>query len=365
MALKASRIDQPSRPRIHDVAQRAGVSNSTVLRTMKGVPSVRKNTADRVWESLEELGFIRHSGRGAIAKNRLLGLVIAPLSEPHSAELIARFHESAALLGYDVLTCSIGVNGQQAAAQVQTLLDRKVEGIAALILNPDSPLAEALSLVEIPVIYCDSNRAVRNGAALSIDYARGVREAVQHLALLGHREIAFIGAASNHLATKRKSEAFLLALKEIGCLPNSDWLIEADSSFTSGIAGMEQLLTFSPLPTAVLCSCDAVALGALWALRHAGISVPDGISLICLDECQFAEWMAPTVTTVQISIPDFATTALATLQNLIDNPTSNTGYSVFKVPTSLVMRGSTSYPPGRALPTSNQAGPVFEQPSAL
>jgi LacI family transcriptional regulator len=362
MALKANRSDQPSRPSIHDVAQLAGVSHSTVLRAMKGIPSVRKNTADRVWESLEELGFIRHSGPGAIPKNRL-GLVITPLTEVHSAELIARFHESAAALGYDVLTCSIGNSSEQAAAQVQTLLDRKVKGIAALVLNPNSLLSEALSLVDIPFICCDSNRALRNGAALSIDYWRGVREAVQHLAMLGHRAIAFIGSTPGHLAIERKSEAFLLALKEIGCMPN--WLIEGNSSFTGGIAGMELLFTSNPLPTAVLCSCDAVALGALWALRHAGISVPEEISLVCLDDCQFAEWMAPPVTTVQISIPDFAMKALEALQNLIENPMSNAANSVLKVPTSLVVRGSTSFPPGRALPRADQAVTLLEQTSAL
>ena len=362
MALRTS-SDQPSRPSIHDVALHAGVSHSTVLRTMKGIRAVRKNTADRVWESLEELGYTPNAGAKGVPKYRRLGLVIAPLTEVHTGELIARFHENAAALGYDVLTCSIDHSRQQATAQVAMLLERKVSGIAALVLNPDSLLTEALSLVDIPVIHCDSNQTLRNGAALSIDYWRGVREAVQHLAMLGHREIAFVGSPLGHLPTKRKSEAFLLALKEIGCMPN--WLVEADSSFTGGIAGMERLITSDPLPTAVLCSCDAVALGALWALGRAGISVPDGISLICLDDCHFAAWMAPPVTTVQISITDFAKTALEALQHIIENPLTNTANGVLKVPTSLVVRGSSRYPPGRALPKSNQAGAILEQRSAL
>ena len=329
---------------------------------MKGIRSVRKNTADKVWESLEELGYMPNAGSKGVSKNRRLGLVIAALTEVHTAELIARFHENAAALGYDVLTCSID-DSRQAAAQVQMLLDRKVSGIAALVLNPDSLLTEALSRADIPVIHCDSNRVLRNGTALSIDYWRGVREAVQHLAMLGHREIAFVGSSLGHLPTRQKSEAFLLALREIGCMPN--WLVEADSSFTGGIAGMERLITSDPLPTAVLCSCDAVALGAFRALWRAGISVPDGISLICLDDCHFAAWMAPPVTTVQISITDFAKTALEALQHIIVNPLANTANSLLKVPTSLVVRGSSSYPPGRALPKSNQAGAVFEQRSTL
>jgi DNA-binding LacI/PurR family transcriptional regulator len=320
---------------------------------------VRKNNAERVWGSLEELGYIPNAGSNGVGKKRRLGLLITPLTEVHTAELIARFNENAAALGYDVLICSIGDSSQQAAAHVQSLLDREVSGIAALVLNPDPLLTEALSLVDIPVIDCDPNRALRNGAALSIDYWRGVREAVQHLAMMGHREIAFIGSALGHLPTKQKSDAFVLALKEIGCMPN--WLVEADSSFIGGIAGMERLITSNPVPTAVLCSCDAIALGALWTLWRAGISVPDGISLICLDDCHFAAWMAPPITTVQISIADFAKRALEALQHIIENPLANTANSVLKVPTSLVVRGSSSYPPGRALPKANQTGAILEQ----
>lgn len=174
MTLRAN-SDQPLRPSIHDVARHASVSYSTVLRAMKGMPSVREGTTAKVWESLQELGCIPHAGPRPAPKNRVVGLVIAPLSEPHSAELIARFHENAAVLGYDVVTCSISDSSRQAAAQVQTLLSRKVEGIAALILNPDSFLTEALSHLDVPVICCDPSRPIRNGAAPSIDYWRGVR----------------------------------------------------------------------------------------------------------------------------------------------------------------------------------------------
>ena len=324
---------------------------------------MRKGTADRVWESLGELGYIPFAASKLVAKNRLLGLLINPVFEVHSADLIARFHENASMLGYEVLTRSIGESSQQAADHLQTFLERKVDGIAALVLNPDSLLSDALSRIDVPVIRCYSNQEIRRGAAFSIDYLRGVREAVQHLALLGHREIAFIASAPGHLATQRKSEAFLVALKEIGCMPK--WLIEADPPFTGGIAGMERLIASNPRPTAVLCSCDAVALGALWALWRAGIPVPDGISLICVDHCQFAEWMAPPVTTVQTSVADLAKTAVDALQKIIENPLADTARSVLKVPTSLVVRGSTSYPPGRALPRTNQTMTLLEQPSNL
>jgi DNA-binding LacI/PurR family transcriptional regulator len=365
MALTANRSGQPSRPSIHDVARRAGVSPSTVTRTIKGMKSVSIDMADKVWDSLQELGYSSPSRFGTVPRNRLLGLVIAPLSEPHSAELMARFQERAAAVRYDVLTCSIGDTEHQVATQLKTLLDRHVEGVAVLILTPNAELTKALLLVDAPVICCDSLSAASNIAALSIDYGRGVREGVQHLARIGHREIAFIGSTSGCLATKQKFDAFLLALKEIGCVPENEWLLETDSSFTGGIAGAEQLLSYSHRPTAVVCSGEAVALGTLWALRHAGISSPDGLSLICLDECQFAEWMVPRVTTVEISIPSFAKAAFEALQNMIESQETNSPNAVLKVPTALFVRGSTSYPPGRALSRLNQASASFEQTSTL
>lgn len=310
-----------------------------------------KGATKRAERSLQEIGpspLVRT--RTLSAKRRLVGLLLSSKTEPHLSESVAWFQEAAWALDYDVLTYSIRNQKQQAIPYLRMLRERQVDAIASLILDPDPELMEALSNADVPVVCFDGIQAVRNGASLSIDYRHGIREGVQHLALLGHREIAFIGCTPECRTTKPKSEAFLRSLKEIGCTPDSSWLIETDGSFSGGITGMHRLLALSPRPTAVMCSTEAVTLGALFALGQMRTSVPEEVSLICLDDCHFCDLIVPPITTVQIPLQEFAGTMVDALKCLFEDPPGQILKSTLRVQTSLMVRGSTSYPLGRALP---------------
>jgi LacI family transcriptional regulator len=315
------------------------------------VTRVSNGTTKRVERSPEDAGPSSVARvKTSSAKRRLIGLLLSSQAEPHLAELVAWFQEAAGTHDYDVLTYSIRNSRQQAVPCLQMLLDRHVEAIASLISDPGTDLLEALAGVSVPVVCFDALHALRNGTSLSVDYGHGVREGVQHLALLGHREIAFIGSSREGHATKPKSEAFVLSLKEIGCTPKSHWLVESDGSFSGGMQSMQRLLELSPRPTAVMCAGEAVTLGALWALGQRRTSVPEEVSLICLDECSFCELIVPPITTVQLPLREFAGTAVEALQCLLEEPLGRIQKSALRVPTALIVRGSTSYPLGRALP---------------
>lgn len=306
---------------------------------------------DKVERSLDRVGSPPHvRAKTPSAKRRLVGLLLSPQTEPNLSESVAWFQKAASALDYDVLTYSIHNQKQQAMPYLQMLLDRRVDAIASLILDPDPELMEVLSRVDIPVVCFDGIHTIRGGASLSIDYRHGIREGVQHLALLGHREIAFIGCTPECRTMKPKLEAFLLSLKEIGCTPKSSWLIETDGSFSSGTTGMHRLLALSPRPTAVMCSGEAVTLGVLFALGQMRISVPEEVSLICIDQCRFCDLMVPPITAVQIPLPEFAETIVDALKHLIEDPLGHIPKNALRVETSLIVRGSTSYPLGRALP---------------
>jgi DNA-binding LacI/PurR family transcriptional regulator len=312
---------------------------------------VSNGATDRAERSLEKLGPLQLARtRMPSAKRRLVGLLLSPHTGPHLAESVAWFQEAAWALDYDVLTYSIRNQKQQAMPCLRMLSERRVDAIASLILDPDPDLMEALSNADVPVVCFEGIHTIRGGASLSIDYRHGIREGVQHLALLGHREIAFIGCTPECRTMKPKLEAFLLSLKEIGCTPKSSWLIETDGSFSSGTTGMHRLLALSPRPTAVMCSGEAVTLGVLFALGQMRISVPEEVSLICIDQCRFCDLMVPPITAVQIPLPEFAETIVDALKHLIEDPLGHIPKNALRVETSLIVRGSTSYPLGRALP---------------
>jgi DNA-binding LacI/PurR family transcriptional regulator len=322
---------------------------------------VSNGATDRAERSLEKLGPSPLARvRTPSAKRRLVGLLLSPHTEPHLSESVAWFQEAAWALDYDVLTYSIRNQKQQAMPCLRMLLERRVDAIASLILDPGPDLMEALSRVDVPVVCFDATHAIRNGASLSIDYRHGIREGVQHLALLGHREIAFIGCTPECRTMKPKLEAFLHSLKEIGCTPKSSWLIETDGSFSGGMTGMQRLLDLNPRPTAVMCSGESLTLGALLALGQTRTSVPEEVSLICLDDCRFCDLNVPPITTVQIPLQEFAGRMVDTLKRLIEDPFGQIPKGALRVQTSLIVRGSTSYPLGRALPRIDRDHAVID-----
>jgi LacI family transcriptional regulator len=173
---------------------------------------------------------------------------------------------------------------------------------------------------------------------------------VQHLAVLGHRNIAFIsGPVTLHSAQSRLS-AFSTSLKECGIPPNPAWIVEGDHTMEGGIAAMERLLAENAkkMPTAVMCSNDMTAIGVLHKLYRAGLRVPDDLSVIGFDDIHIAEVTIPPLTTVQMSRFDLARAAVTALRAHVESPDDPTAKREYKIQTDLIVRESTGLPRGAA-----------------
>jgi DNA-binding LacI/PurR family transcriptional regulator len=181
---------------------------------------------------------------------------------------------------------------------------------------------------------------------LKVDYHHGIRQGVQHLAVLGHRNIAFIsGPARLHSAQSRQI-AFSASLKECGITPNPAWIVEGDHTMEGGIAAMEGLLATKKMPTAVMCSNDMTAIGVLHKLYRAGLRVPDDFSVIGFDNIHIAEVTIPPLTTVEMSRLDLARAAVTALREQVELNGDPNKKSEFCIRTNLVVRESTSFPRG-------------------
>jgi len=109
---------------------------------------------------------------------------------------------------------------------------------------------------KVPLVFIDVGPKGPGVSLLKVDYHHGIRQGVQHLAALGHKNIAFItGPARLHSAQSRQV-AFLASLKECGIKPNPTWIVEGDHTMEGGIVAMEGLLATNKMPTAIMCSND-------------------------------------------------------------------------------------------------------------
>jgi DNA-binding LacI/PurR family transcriptional regulator len=178
-----------------------------------------------------------------------------------------------------------------------------------------------------------------------LDYTTGIHAAVNHLVELGHRRIAFLaGPHKLHSAITREND-YRSAMEAADLGIHKKWVIECDHTLKGGVAGFEQLQLLTTRPTAILCSNDMTAIGVLRAAYMEGLRVPHDLSVIGLDDIDFAEFTLPPLTTIRLSRTDLARAAFEALRQQAEDPKNSKMQREFLVSTSLIVRGSTAAPP--------------------
>ena len=337
-ALKPTRMD------IHSVAKLANVSIATVSRTINHVPSVNPKLAKRVREAIRELNYFPNTQARALVSGRskLLGLIVSEITNPFFPELIQGFEDVAVESGYEIMIGSTSYDPERMQRCVRRMLERNVEGVAVMTFGIEQPLLDQLADRNIPLVFVDVAPDRPGISAVNVDYHQGIRQAVQHLAVLGHRSIAFVtGPLRLHSAQSRLA-AFRKSLQECGIAVDKRFIVEGDHTMEGGMAAAERLMAQKDFPSAIMCSNDMLAIGVLHRLSRSGLRVPDDVSLIGFDDIHMAAMMIPPLTSILMSRADLAHGAIGALRGHLE------GFSKreHKIGTHLVVRESTAYPKG-------------------
>ena len=346
----------PERMDIRTIAKAANVSIATVSRTINNVPTVNPEIAKRVWKAIDELDYFPNTQARALVSGRskLFGLIVSEITNPFFPELIQGFEDIAVANGYEILVSSTNHEPKRMSHCIRRMLERKVEGVAVMTFGIEEPLLDQLAKRKVPLVFIDIGPTRPGISLLKVDYRRGILQAVQHLAALGHKDIAFIsGPLTLHSAQSRRV-AFSSSLKECGIPLNPAWIVEGDHTMEGGIASMERLLAAAKVPTAVLCSNDMTAIGVLHKLYRAGLRVPDDLSVIGFDDIHIAEVTIPPLTTVQMSRFELARAAVTALRTHVEEPKNS--QREYNIQTDLIVRESTGAP-RRATPHPKKSKP--------
>ncbi len=333
---------------IRTIARAANVSIATVSRTINRVATVNPQIAKRVWEVIEELDYFPNTQARALVsgRSRIFGLIVSEITNPFFPELIQGFEDIAVEHGYEILVSSTNHDPKRMSHCIRRMLERKVDGVAVMTFGIEEPLLDQLAKRKVPLVFIDVGPKRPGISLLKVDYHHGIRQGVQHLVALGHKNIAFIsGPATLHSAQSRLS-AFSTSLKESDITPNPAWTLEGDHTMEGGIAAMERLLTENgkKIPTAVMCSNDMTAIGVLHKLYRAGLRVPDDLSVIGFDDIHIAEVTIPPLTTIQMSRFEIARAAVTALRAQLESSDDSTPKRDYKIQTELIVRESTGVP---------------------
>jgi LacI family transcriptional regulator len=344
VARRGTRKAVAKAPDIRTVAALAKVSIATVSRTINGSPAVSDRLMKRVWQAIEQLNYFpnTHARSLVSGRSRILGIIVENITNPFFPELIQNFEEIAVAHGYEILVSSSNSDPAILTNCVRRMLERKVEGVAVMTFGEEEPVLDQLTHRDIPMVLAEFKLDDPKTSTILLDYTTGVRAAVSHLMSLGHRRIGFLaGPHKLHSAITREND-FRTAMREASLEVDPAWVIECDHTLRGGVAGFERLRALSSRPTAVLCSNDMTAIGVLRAAYMGGLHVPQDLSVIGLDDIDFAEFTLPPLTTIRLSRADLARAAFDALQAQTDGNVKI--QREFLVSTSLVVRGSTGAP---------------------
>lgn len=343
---RKKRIKNTDQMDIRTVAAHAKVSIATVSRTMNHIPTVDPALARRVWKVIKELDYFPNTQARALVsgKSHILGLIVSKITNPFFPELIQQFEECAVERGYEILITSTNYNPKRMVSCVRRMLERKADGVAVMTFGIEEPLLDQLANQRIPLVYVDSRPQRSTFLTLNVDYRHGIWQGVQHLAVLGHRKIAFVSGPLNLHTAQLRYHAFTNSLKQVGIQPNPEWLIEGDHTVEGGLVGMNRILQCDERPTAIMCSNDMTAIGVMHAILDAGLRIPDDFSVIGFDDIHIAQFTFPPLTTIRMSCRELAKGAVEALCSLIQSTFDSTEVHDRTIPTELIVRRTTSLP---------------------
>ena len=357
--MDVSRVEDatPRRPRLEDVAARIGMSPASVSMVLSNAPGPSAATRERVLEAAAELGYRPDRTASLLARRRthLVGVQMVVGSAFH-AELVEDLYAAAERQGYDVVLSAVTRTHDERRA-TETLVDFRCE--ALILLGPVAPAAQLAALGrQLPVVVIGRRVAGDGVDVVRSADADGVGQAVDHLAGLGHRAIAYVDGGRGTIASDRR-RGYRTAMRRHR-LGDHVRVIAGDHTEAAGARAARQLLDDGePLPSAVVAYNDHCALGLLDTLSRAGVEVPAEVSVVGYDDSSLSRLAHVNLTTVSQDARGQAERALAAAVERLENGRA-THREVVLAP-RLVVRGTTGPPapagayPGRGTSRSGRA----------
>lgn len=330
---------------ISQVAEAAGVSVSTVSKVMSGHYSISEKTADRVRKVMEELNYYPNASAQSFASGDTKTVVLlaemamnTAFQSPHIFEIIAGLEEALWKRGYRLVLH--GADGTSACALAKEIISRRsADGIAVHVGLMSHPLAALLTQLRFPHIILGAPDFDSQVCWIDNNNTYSGTVAASYLVSRGYRNLAFIGGKSYDLGSTHRLRGVQQGLQGHGLSLEERNIWLGDSTRWSGYRMTGSLLNQKPLPDAVICANNYIALGCVDAIREQGLRIPRDIGVMTFDNYPFSQIIEPQLTVVDINVRDMGAQAGKFLVSMIRHP--NTQIQTYITTSSVIPRQST------------------------
>ena len=295
---------------IKDVASLAGVSPMTVSRVINESDRVSPETQRRVEKAISELGYIPSRLARGLSGHRTgtLAVIVPDVANPFFTMIVRAAEEVARRSAYRVILCDTRADLAVERDVIEELIAHRVEGIAiAPVSDQSKPHLARLSRFGVPFVLIDRTVARVDCDAVLGDSVGGAQRLVEHLIGLGHRRIGMIVEKDEVSTARERRQGYESALKAGGLPLDPGLVVETTPDPDGGFKGMVRLLSTEDPPSAVFAVNNLVALGAIEAVRSAGLEVPGDVALVCFDDIEFASRLYPFLTALEQPAETFGT----------------------------------------------------------
>ena len=300
----------PSNTTIRDVARLSGVSPMTVSRVINDSERVSPETRRRVEEAISELGYVPSRLARGLSRQRTgtLAVIVPDVANPFFTAIVRAAEEVARRADYHVILCDTRADLGVERGVIEELIAHRVEGaVIAPVSDRTATHLRRLAEFGVPFVLIDRRIPGVDCDVVLGDSSSGARQLVEHLVSLGHRRIGFIVESDDVSTARDRRAGYEAALKAAGIALDPELVAHAAPDPSGGSAGMSRLLELEERPTAVFTVNNLVALGAIEAVRAAGLEVPDDVALVCFDDIEYASRLYPFLTAMEQPAQTFGT----------------------------------------------------------
>ena len=324
------------------VAERAGVSISTVSHVINNTRAVSDEVRKRVQGIIAEMRYVPSAVARSLKndKTNTIGVLVPNSSNPYFAELIRWIEDAAFELGYHIILCNAHGGAQKQTAYLRLLMEKRIDGLVLVASGADDEQDLLLRHESIPIIQLERALPGLDADLVQGGQEEGAWQATRHLIDLGHRAIACVSGPADLPRSRERVGGYLRAMREAGLEVPADAILHVEFTSAGGHAAFGSLLARPHRPSAVFVTSDLMAIGGLSAASGAGVRVPDELSVVGYDDIGAACYAAPPLTTMAPPKREMARLAIARLIERIGG--ARGPLRSIALPGSLVVRASTA-----------------------